>query len=77
MTAFQIMILSGFGLPEIPIGGSEASRLKSRMRRLLAVVLWDKSARERRGNRRQALDQAAVLGTRRWYARDQVQGRLR
>ena len=38
MTAFQIMMLSGLGLPEIPVGGSEASRLKSRMSRRLAVV---------------------------------------
>lgn len=36
MTAFHIMMLSGFGLPEMPIGGSEANRLKSRMRRRLA-----------------------------------------
>ncbi len=40
MTAFQIMILSGLGLPDIPIGGSEASRLKSRIRRRLAAVDW-------------------------------------
>lgn len=38
ITAFQIIMLSGLGLPEIPIGGSEANRLKSRMRRRLACV---------------------------------------
>jgi hypothetical protein len=38
MTAFQIMILSGFGDPLIPTGGSLASRLKSRIRRRLAAV---------------------------------------
>lgn len=38
MTAFHIMMLSGFGLPEMPMGGSEASRLKSRMSLRLAWV---------------------------------------
>jgi hypothetical protein len=38
MTAFHIMILSEFGDPLIPTGGSLASRLKSRMRRRLAAV---------------------------------------
>lgn len=38
MTAFQIMILSAFGAPEIPAGGSAWSRLKSLTRRLLAAV---------------------------------------
>lgn len=38
MTAFQSMILSGHGLPEIPPGGSLDSRLKSRIRRLLQLV---------------------------------------
>lgn len=44
MTAFQIMILSGLGEPLIPTGGSEASRLKSRIRRRLAAVDLDVSA---------------------------------
>ena len=38
MTAFQSMMLSGHGLPEIPPGGSLDSRLKSRIRRLLQLV---------------------------------------
>jgi hypothetical protein len=38
MTAFHIMILSEFGDPLIPTGGSLASRLKSRIRRRLAAV---------------------------------------
>jgi hypothetical protein len=38
MTAFHIMMLSGLGLPDMPMGGSEASRLKSRMSRRLAAV---------------------------------------
>ena len=38
MTAFHIMILSEFGEPLIPTGGSLASRLKSRIRRRLAAV---------------------------------------
>lgn len=38
MTAFQSMMLSGHGLPEMPPGGSLESRLKSRMRRLLQFV---------------------------------------
>jgi hypothetical protein len=41
MTAFQSMMLSGHGLPEIPPGGSLDSRLKSRMRRLLQLVDYD------------------------------------
>lgn len=36
MTAFHIIILSESGLPEIPIGGSDANRLKSRISRFLA-----------------------------------------
>ncbi|KAI9069717.1 hypothetical protein FKP32DRAFT_42608 [Trametes sanguinea] len=39
MTAFQSMMLSGHGLPEIPPGGSVESRLKSRMRRRRQLVL--------------------------------------
>lgn len=35
ITAFHNMMLSGHGLPEIPPGGSEESRLKSRMSRRL------------------------------------------
>lgn len=38
ITAFHTMILSGFGLPEIPTGASDAKRLKSRISRLLAAV---------------------------------------
>ena len=38
MTAFHIMMLSASGLPEMPIGGSDARRLKSRIRRRLAGV---------------------------------------
>ena len=38
MTAFQSMMLSGHGLPEIPEGGSVESLLKSRIRRLLQFV---------------------------------------
>ena len=38
MTAFHTMILSGHGLPEIPLGGSVERRLKSRTRRLLQFV---------------------------------------
>lgn len=38
ITAFQIMMLSGFGLPLIPIGGSDDRRLKSRMSRRLDAV---------------------------------------
>jgi hypothetical protein len=33
ITAFQSMMLSGHGAPEIPSGGSEDNRLKSRIRR--------------------------------------------
>ena len=40
MTAFHIIMLSGLGLPLIPTGGSDARRLKSRMRRRLALVDW-------------------------------------
>ena len=38
ITAFQSMILSGHGLPEIPEGGSVESLLKSRIRRRLQFV---------------------------------------
>lgn len=38
ITAFQSIILSGHGLPEMPPGGSVESRLKSRMRRRLQLV---------------------------------------
>ena len=38
MTAFQSMILSGSGLPDIPPGGSDDSLLKSRIRRFLQLV---------------------------------------
>jgi hypothetical protein len=38
MTAFQSMMLSGHGLPEMPPGGSLERRLKSRMRRRLQLV---------------------------------------
>lgn len=38
MTAFQIIILSALGLPDIPTGGSEANRLKSLINRRLAWV---------------------------------------
>ena len=38
MTAFQIIMLSVHGVPEIPTGGSVERRLKSRIRRRLAVV---------------------------------------
>lgn len=38
ITAFQSMMLSGHGLPEIPPGGSVERRLKSRIRRLLQFV---------------------------------------
>jgi hypothetical protein len=38
MTAFQSMMLSGHGLPEIPPGGSVESRLKSRMSRRRQLV---------------------------------------
>lgn len=38
ITAFQSMILSGHGLPEIPPGGSVESRLKSRIRRRRQLV---------------------------------------
>lgn len=38
MTAFQTMMLSWHGLPEIPSGASVARRLKSRIRRRLAAV---------------------------------------
>lgn len=38
ITAFQSMMFSGHGLPEIPPGGSVERRLKSRMRRRRAVV---------------------------------------
>ena len=47
MTAFHIMILSEFGDPLIPTGGSLASRLKSRIRRRLAAV--DYGVSESRG----------------------------
>ncbi len=43
MTAFHSMMLSGHGLPEIPPGGSLDRRLKSRIRRLLQLVDWDKN----------------------------------
>jgi hypothetical protein len=42
MTAFHSMILSGHGLPEMPPGGSLDSRLKSRIRRLLQLVDYQK-----------------------------------
>jgi hypothetical protein len=38
MTAFQSMMLSGHGLPDMPPGGSLERRLKSRIRRLLQLV---------------------------------------
>jgi len=38
MTAFQSMMLSGNGLPDIPPGGSDDSLLKSRIRRFLQLV---------------------------------------
>lgn len=38
ITAFQSMMLSGHGLPEIPEGGSVESLLKSRIRRRLQFV---------------------------------------
>jgi hypothetical protein len=38
MTAFQSMMLSGSGLPDIPPGGSDDSLLKSRIRRFLQLV---------------------------------------
>ena len=38
MTAFQSIILSGHGLPEMPPGGSVESRLKSRIRRRRQLV---------------------------------------
>lgn len=38
ITAFQSMMFSGHGLPEIPPGGSVERRLKSRIRRRRAVV---------------------------------------
>ena len=43
MTAFQSMMLSGHGLPDMPPGGSVESRLKSRIRRLLQFVDWNRS----------------------------------
>lgn len=42
ITAFQSMMLSGHGLPEMPPGGSLESRLKSRMRRLLQLVDFER-----------------------------------
>lgn len=39
MTAFQTMRLSEQGAPEMPPGGSDANRLKSRTNLLLAGVL--------------------------------------
>jgi hypothetical protein len=38
ITAFQSMMLSGHGLPEIPEGGSVESLLKSRIKRRLQFV---------------------------------------
>lgn len=38
MTAFHSMMLSGHGDPDIPLGGSVESRLKSRINRLLQLV---------------------------------------
>jgi hypothetical protein len=38
ITAFQSIMLSGHGLPEIPEGGSVESLLKSRIRRRLQFV---------------------------------------
>ena len=38
ITAFQSMMLSGHGLPEIPAGGSFESLLKSRIKRRLQFV---------------------------------------
>ena len=38
MTAFQSIMLSGSGLPDIPPGGSDDSLLKSRIRRFLQLV---------------------------------------
>jgi len=38
MTAFQSIMLSGHGDPEMPLGGSVERRLKSRIRRLLQFV---------------------------------------
>jgi hypothetical protein len=38
ITAFHTIILSGLGLPDIPIGGSDARRLKSRISLRFAVV---------------------------------------
>lgn len=38
MTAFQIIMLSGFGLPLIPMGGSDDNLLKSRISRRLDAV---------------------------------------
>jgi hypothetical protein len=38
MTAFQSMMLSGSGLPDIPPGGSDDSLLKSRIKRFLQLV---------------------------------------
>ena len=46
MTAFHSMILSGHGLPEMPPGGSLDSRLKSRMRRLLQLVDYQKGGHQ-------------------------------
>lgn len=43
MTAFHTMMLSGLGLPEIPMGASEVRRLKSRIRRRLAAVDYNMS----------------------------------
>jgi hypothetical protein len=45
MTAFQSMMLSGHGLPEIPPGGSLESRLKSRMSRRLQFVDYARGRR--------------------------------
>lgn len=46
MTAFHSMMLSGHGLPEIPPGGSLDSRLKSRIRRLLQFVDYEKTGHQ-------------------------------
>lgn len=46
MTAFQTIMLSWHGEPEIPSGASVASRLKSRMRRRLAAVDWGQRGSE-------------------------------
>ena len=46
MTACQSMIFDSVGAPEIPVGGSDCSRLKSRTRRLRAGV--DMMSRRRR-----------------------------